>query len=338
MSEAVASMPKNDEPETSFVLDRMLTMELARVTERAAVSSARWRGRGDEKGADQAAVDAMRRELNSLPISGTVVIGEGERDEAPMLYIGEEVGSGGQKVDIALDPLECTTICAKNLPNSLAVIAMAQQGSLLNAPDVYMDKIAIGPGYEDGLVDLDLSPSVNIQRLAEAKGVATSEITACILDRQRHAALIEEVRKTGASIRLIPDGDIAGVIHTTNWQETGIDIYMGTGGAPEGVLAAAALRCVGGQIRGRLILDTEEKRARAKRMGVDDPHRQYSMGEMAGGDVIFSATGVTDGNLLSGVKFNGHTIETETLVMRSSTKTVRTIKTRHTRLEKFHLD
>jgi fructose-1,6-bisphosphatase II / sedoheptulose-1,7-bisphosphatase len=337
MSEAVAHLVK-DNTETSFVLDRMLTMELVRVTERAAVSSARWRGRGDEKGADQAAVDAMRRELNSLPISGKVVIGEGERDEAPMLFIGEEVGMGGQKVDIALDPLECTTICAKNLPNSLAVIAMAQEGSLLNAPDVYMDKIAIGPGYEEGLVDLDLSPAVNIQRLAEAKGVAVSEITACILDRQRHAKLIEEVRQTGASIRLIPDGDIAGVIHTTNPSETGIDIYMGTGGAPEGVLAAAALRCVGGQIRGRLILDTEEKRARAKRMGVEDPEKQYDMNEMAGGDVIFSATGVTDGNLLQGVKFHADSLETETLVMRSSTKTVRTIKTRHTRLEKFHLD
>jgi fructose-1,6-bisphosphatase II / sedoheptulose-1,7-bisphosphatase len=325
-------------PIERFVLDRMLTMELVRVTERAAVSSARWRGAGNEKGADQAAVDAMRRELNKLPISGTVVIGEGERDEAPMLYIGEKVGLGGQKIDIALDPLECTTICAKNLPNSLAVIALAEEGSLLNAPDVYMDKIAIGPGYEDGLVDLDLSPAENVKRLAEAKGVPIEEINTCILDRQRHAKIIEEVRATGASIRLIPDGDIAGVIHCTSPEETGIDIYMGVGGAPEGVLASAALRCVGGQMQGRLILDTPEKRDRAKRMGIEDPERKYTMVEMAGGDVIFAATGVTDGNLLSGVKFQKDRIMTETVVMRSSTKTVRWIKASHTQLEKFHLD
>ncbi|TIS74153.1 MAG: class II fructose-bisphosphatase, partial [Mesorhizobium sp.] len=252
-------------------LDRILTMELVRVTERAAVAAARLRGRGDEKAADQVAVDAMREELNRLAINGTVVIGEGERDEAPMLYIGEEVGSGkGPAVDIALDPLEGTTICAKNLPNALAVIAIAEKGSLLFAPDVYMDKIAVGPGYADGVIDIDASPAENIASLARAKGVAVPEITACILDRPRHGSLIEAVRATGAAIRLIGDGDVAGVIHTTDPDETGIDIYLGTGGAPEGVLAAAALRCTGGQMQGRLILDTPQKVARAARMGILD--------------------------------------------------------------------
>src|SRR5690606_15195163 len=244
-------------------LDRILTLELVRVTERAAVAAARLRGRGDEKAADQVAVDAMRAELNRLPINGTVVIGEGERDEAPMLYIGEEVGTGeGPGVDIALDPLEGTTICAKNLPNSLAVIAIAEKGSLLFAPDVYMDKIAVGPGYAQGVIDIDASPEENIRKVAEAKGVPVGEVTACILDRPRHAKLIEAVRGTGAAIRLIGDGDVAGVIHTTDPDETGIDIYLGTGGAPEGVLAAAALRCIGGQMQGRLLLDTPEKVAR----------------------------------------------------------------------------
>lgn len=324
---------------TTAALDRILTLEIVRVTERAAVSAARMRGRGDEKAADQAAVDAMRRELNSLPIDGTVVIGEGERDEAPMLYIGEEVGTkNGPKVDIALDPLECTTVCAKNLPNSLAVIAMAEAGSLLNAPDVYMEKIAIGPGYEPGLVQLDLAPEENIRRLADAKGVGMKDITACVLDRPRHAAIIEAVRATGAAIRLIGDGDVAGVIHTTDPEQTGIDIYMGTGGAPEGVLASAALRCIGGQMQGRLLIKTEEQRARALKMGVNDPDKIYSHEEMASGDVLFAATGVTDGNLLSGVMFGRESIQTESVVMRSSTGTVRWIKGRHNKLEKFHLD
>jgi fructose-1,6-bisphosphatase II / sedoheptulose-1,7-bisphosphatase len=317
-------------------IDRILTLELVRVTERAAVAAARLRGRGDEKAADQAAVDAMRDELNRLPIKGTVVIGEGERDEAPMLYIGEEVGSGeGPNVDIALDPLEGTTICAKNLPNSLAVIAIAEKGSLLYAPDVYMDKIAIGPGYEPGLIDIDAEPADNIARLAKAKGVPVNEITACILDRPRHAKIIEAVRNTGAAIRLIGDGDVAGVIHTTNPDDTGIDIYLGTGGAPEGVLAAAALRCIGGQMQGRLIIDTEEKRARAERMGISDPDKIYTIEEMASGDVLFAATGVTDGNMLSGVKFGRDSIQTHTVVMRSSSRTVREIKARHQDLEKF---
>ncbi|MCT8973076.1 class II fructose-bisphosphatase [Microbaculum marinisediminis] len=322
--------------EPGGALDRILTLEIVRVTERAAVAAARMRGRGDEKAADQAAVDAMRRELNRLPIQGTVVIGEGERDEAPMLYIGEEVGTkAGPVVDIALDPLEGTTICAKDLPNSLAVVAFAEGGSLLNAPDVYMDKIAVGPGYPAGVVSLDASPAENIAALAKAKGVPIGEITACVLDRPRHAAIIEDVRAVGAGIRLIGDGDIAGVIHTTNPDETGIDIYMGIGGAPEGVLAAAALRCIGGQMEGRLILDTEEKRARARKMGIDKPDRVYQMEEMARGDVLFAATGVTDGNLLSGVRFGKKSITTETVVMRSSTQTVRWIKAEHRTLSKF---
>ncbi len=317
-------------------LDRILTLEIARVTEAAAVAAARIRGRGDEKDADQAAVDAMRTELNRLPIDGRIVIGEGERDEAPMLFIGEEVGTKeGDAVDIALDPLEGTTICAKNLPNSLAVIAFAERGSLLNAPDVYMDKIAIGPGYEAGLVSLRKGAKENIEALAEAKGVEMARITACILDRPRHARLIEEVRATGAAIRLIGDGDVAGVIHTTDPDETGIDIYLGIGGAPEGVLAAAALRCIGGQMEGRLILDTPEKVERAGRMGVSDPNKIYSMEEMAQGDVIFAATGVTDGNMLDGVKFGRDRIETHTVVMRSSSGTVREIRARHSDLAKF---
>jgi fructose-1,6-bisphosphatase II / sedoheptulose-1,7-bisphosphatase len=317
-------------------LDRILTMELVRVTERAAVAAARLRGRGDEKAADQAAVDAMRQELNRLAIKGTVVIGEGERDEAPMLYIGEAVGSGiGPAVDIALDPLEGTTICAKNLPNALAVIAIAEKGSLLFAPDVYMDKIAIGPGYADGVIDIDASPAENIANLAKAKGVAVSEITACILDRPRHSKLIEQVRKAGAAIRLIGDGDVAGVIDTTNADETGIDIYLGSGGAPEGVLAAAALRCIGGQMQGRLLLNSAEKLERAAKMGIDDPAKIYRAEDMARGDVLFAATGVTDGNLLAGVRFKRDSIETDTIVMRSSSRTLREIKARHRDLDKF---
>ncbi|MBJ3776538.1 class II fructose-bisphosphatase [Acuticoccus mangrovi] len=319
-------------------LDRVLTVEVMRVTERAAVSAARLRGRGDERAADQAAVDAMRRELNRLAIEGIVVIGEGERDEAPMLYIGEAVGAGGQRVDIALDPLEGTTLCAKDMPNSLATLALASGGALLNAPDVYMEKIAVGPGYPDGIVDLDMPADEAVRRLAKAKGVDVHEISACILDRPRHADIIAAVRSTGAAVRLIGDGDIAGVIHTTNPIETGVDIYMGTGGAPEGVLASAALRCIGGQMQGRLILKTDEHKARAERMGIIDFDRVYSHEEMAKGDVYFSATGVTDGNMLQGVRFYPDHITTETIVMRSSTGTVRTIKAKHTDFSKFILD
>jgi fructose-1,6-bisphosphatase II / sedoheptulose-1,7-bisphosphatase len=253
-----------------------------------------------------------------------------------MLYIGEIVGTKkGPKVDIALDPLEGTTICAKNLPNALAVIAIAEKGSLLYAPDVYMAKIAIGPGYPAGTVDLDASPEENIYSLAKAKGVPVNEVSACILDRPRHAKIIEAVRNTGAAIRLIGDGDVAGVIHTTEPEETGIDIYMGTGGAPEGVLAAAALRCIGGQMQGRLIIDTEEKRERSLKMGIADPNKKFDMSEMASGDVLFSATGVTDGNMLSGVKFGRDAIYTHTIVMRSSSGTVRWIRAKHQDLDKF---
>jgi fructose-1,6-bisphosphatase II / sedoheptulose-1,7-bisphosphatase len=308
-------------------LDRVL--EVARVTEAAAIAAARLRGRGNEKAADKAAVDAMRRELALLTIQGTVVIGEGEMDEAPMLYIGETVGSGeGPEVDIAVDPLEGTTICAKSMPNALAVLAISEKGGLLNAPDMYMDKIAIGPGYPAGVVDLDKSPGENIRDLAKAKGVPVAEITACILDRPRHADLIKAVREAGAAVRLIPDGDIAGVIWTTDAAETGIDIYMGSGGAPEGVLAAAAMRCVGGQIQGRLKPTNDDERIRAAKMGITDINRKFNLEDMASADVIFSATGVTDGSLMDGVHFRGDFAETETVVMRSKSGTVRRIKTR----------
>jgi fructose-1,6-bisphosphatase II / sedoheptulose-1,7-bisphosphatase len=321
------------------VIDRILSLELVRVTERAAVASALLRGRGDEKGADKAAVDAMRRELNKMPIDGTVVIGEGERDEAPMLFIGEKVGTGtGPKVDIAVDPLEGTTLCAKDMPGSIAVMAMASAGSLLNAPDVYMDKIAIGPGYPDGVVDLDASVEDNLHALAKAKGVKANELTALVLDRPRHAGIIEAIRRVGASIRVITDGDVAGVIFTTNTYETGIDIYMGIGGAPEGVLAAAALRCVGGQMQARLILDSDAKRERAHKMGVTDPEKKYRMEELASGDVIVAATGVTDGSLLEGVKFRGPIITTETIIYRSLNGTVRRIRGEHRQMSKFNLD
>ncbi|MBP0615237.1 class II fructose-bisphosphatase [Jiella mangrovi] len=310
-------------------LNRVLSLELARVTEQAAIAAARLRGRGDEKAADQAAVDAMRQALNQIDVEGTVVIGEGERDEAPMLYIGEKVGKGGLAVDIALDPLEGTTVCAKNLPNSLAVVAMAERGSLLNAPDVYMEKIAVGPGYPKGVVDLSRSPRENLQALADAKSVKVADLTACILDRPRHAALIAAVREAGAAIRLIGDGDVAGVIHTTDPEETGIDIYMGIGGAPEGVLAAAALRCTGGQMQGRLQLNTIDKRVRAERMGVGDPDKIYTAEEMASGNVIFAATGVTDGNLLDGVRFYRDRVTTHTLLMRSFSRTIREVRAHH---------
>ena len=322
-----------------LALERVLTLELVRVTERAAVSAARLSGRGNEKAADQAAVDAMRRELNKLPIDGTIVIGEGERDEAPMLFIGETVGNKhGPRVDIAVDPLEGTTLCAKNIPGAIATMAMAEGGTLLNAPDVYMEKIAIGPGYPIGLVDLDAPAEENIRRLAEAKGVQPSDITALILDRPRHADLIASVRKVGAAVRLITDGDVAGVIHTADPADTGIDIYIGVGGAPEGVLAAAALRCIGGQMQCRLVLDTQEKRERAAKMGIKDPRKKYEIADMVQGDCLFAATGVTDGALLDGVRFRKNVIETETVVMRSVTGTVRWIRAEHRQREKFYLD
>jgi fructose-1,6-bisphosphatase II / sedoheptulose-1,7-bisphosphatase len=310
-------------------LGRILVMEVARVTEMAAISAARLRGRGNEKAADKAAVDAMRKELGRLSIHGTVVIGEGEMDEAPMLYIGEEVGAGeGPEVDIAVDPLEGTTICAKSAPNALAVLAIAEKGGFLHAPDMYMDKIAIGPGYPAGVVDLDASVADNLNALAKAKGVAVDEITACVLDRARHAELIQAVRDCGAGVQLIPDGDIAGVIWATNPKETGVDIYLGSGGAPEGVLAAAALRCSGGQMQGRLLPMKEEETVRAAKMGIPDINKKFQLEELACSDVIFSATGVTGGSLLDGVRFDGGHVETDSVVMRSKTGTVRRIKTR----------
>ena len=319
-------------------IDRVLTLELARVTERAAVAASTLIGRGDEKAADQAAVDAMRRELNALNIDGEVVIGEGERDEAPMLYIGEKVGKGdGPKVDIALDPLEGTTLTAKGMGNALAVVAMAEAGSLLNAPDVYMDKIALGDGYPDDLVDLDADPADNARAVAKAKGCDIALVNVCILDRPRHAEMIAKIREAGARVTLISDGDIAGVIHCTD-PSTGIDMYIGTGGAPEGVLAASALRCTGGQMQGRLVLNDDGQRARAKKMGISDFSKKYKVDEMAKGDVVLSATGVTSGSMLTGIVHQNNEIWTDTLLMRSSTRTIRWIKARHTNPEKFHID
>ncbi len=312
-------------------LDRVLSMEMARVTEAAAIAASHLVGRGDEKAADQAAVDAMRKALNTIEFDGTVVIGEGERDEAPMLYIGEQVGTGnGPKVDIALDPLEGTTLTAKAMQDALAVVATAEGGSLLHAPDVYMQKIAIGGGYPEGVVELDNEPEDNIKALAEAKGVPVEQITACILDRPRHAELIAKTRAVGAGVRLIPDGDIAGIIHTTD-PSTGIDIYMGTGGAPEGVLAAAALRCIGGQMQARLVFANDDERTRAQRAGIENLNKKYTMMELAQGDVIFAATGVTDGSMLDGIKWGRGTVETHSVVMRSRSGTVRWIRAKHNR-------
>ena len=316
----------------SHTLDRVLVLEMVRVTEAAAVAASKLIGRGDEKAADAAAVEAMREALNQLPFDGTVVIGEGERDEAPMLFIGEKVGSAqgtGPRIDIALDPLEGTTITAKAGPNALAVLAIAEKGGLLNAPDVYMDKIAVGPGYPEGVIDLAKSPSDNIKAIAAAKGVDPSEIIVCVLDRPRHEKLIAELRGLGCGIQLIPDGDVAGVIAVTN-PDTTIDVYMGSGGAPEGVLAAAALRCVGGQFQGRLLFRNDDERGRAAKWGVEDLDRIYHLTDLAKGDVIFAATGVTDGSLLDGVKRRkGGCMTTESVVMRASSGTVRWVKGEH---------
>jgi fructose-1,6-bisphosphatase II / sedoheptulose-1,7-bisphosphatase len=311
-----------------MTMDRNLALEVVRVTEAAALSAAMLMGRGDEKAADQAAVDAMRRALNGLAIEGTVVIGEGERDEAPMLFIGEKVGSGGPKVDIALDPLEGTTITAKGGHNALAVVAMAAEGGFLNAPDVYMDKIAVGVGLPDGVVDLDAKPEQNLRELARAKKVEVADIVACILDRPRHAELIARVRAAGARIMLISDGDVSGVIATSR-PDSGVDIYLGSGGAPEGVLAAAALRCIGGQMQGRLLFRNDDERARAKKWGVSDLNRKYGMLDMAKGDVMFAATGVTDGAMLRGVRRSRAGATTHSMVMRSKTGTVRIIEAQH---------
>ena len=312
--------------------DRMLSLGLARVSEAAAIASSRLIGRGDEKAADAAAVEAMRIQLNMLDIKGTVVIGEGERDEAPMLFIGEEVGTGrGEEVDIALDPLEGTTLTAKAMPNALTVVAMGPRHSMLHAPDVYMDKLSIGPGYAPGLVDLDMAPAERIRVFAEAKGCAPGDVTVCILARPRHADLIAEARETGASIRLITDGDVAGVMHCAQPDETGIDMYMGSGGAPEGVLAAAALKCMGGQIQGRLLFRNNDEIGRARAAGIEDLDAKYTRDEMVRADVLFSATGVTDGSILRGAHRVGEYLETETLLMRSRTGSVRRLfyRTKH---------
>ncbi|HET9273162.1 MAG TPA: class II fructose-bisphosphatase [Methyloceanibacter sp.] len=319
-------------------LDRALALDIVRVTEATAVAAALWRGRGNEAAADEAAATAMYRELARLPIDGVVVVGEGEENETPLLYIGETVGAGGAdatKLDLAVDPVEGSTLCAKALPNALSVLAIAERGSLLKVPSIYMEKIAIGPGFPEGLVDLDASPADNLKALGQAKGVPIGEITVCILDRPRHAKLIEEVRDAGAKLRLISDGDIAGVIHVTEPLETGIDIYMGIGGAPEGVLAAAALACIGGQMQGRLGATNEQQRARARAAGIHDIGRKYHMRDMVTGDLSFAATGITDGSLLEGVRFVREAVFTHTLVMRASTRTVRWIKTEHPDIGKF---
>jgi fructose-1,6-bisphosphatase II / sedoheptulose-1,7-bisphosphatase len=319
----------------SKVLDRVLVLEMVRVTEAAAIAASKLIGRGDEKAADAAAVEAMRAALNELALDGTVVIGEGERDEAPMLYIGEKVGTAqgtGPRIDIALDPLEGTTITAKAGPNALAVLAIAEENCLLNAPDVYMDKLAVGPGYPDGVIDLARSPTENVTAVAAAKGVSPNEIIVCVLDRPRHAELIAELRGIGCGIQLIPDGDVAGVIATTN-EDTTIDLYMGSGGAPEGVLAAAALRCVGGQFNGRLLFRNDDEKARARKWGITDLNRIYRLEDLAKGDCIFAATGVTDGSLLEGVKrLKGGIMTTESVVMRASSGTVRWVKGEHRRV------
>jgi fructose-1,6-bisphosphatase II / sedoheptulose-1,7-bisphosphatase len=312
-----------------LTLDRNLALEAVRVTEAAALSASRLMGRGDEKAADQAAVDAMRYALNALAIEGTVVIGEGERDEAPMLYIGEKVGTGhGPRIDIALDPLEGTTITAKGGPNALAVIAMAESGGFLNAPDVYMDKIAVGAGLPDGIVDLDESPAVNLKNVAKAKRGDVADLVVCILDRPRHGELIAKVREAGARIMLIGDGDVSGVIATSR-PDSGVDLYVGSGGAPEGVLAAAALRCIGGQMQGRLIFRNDDEKARAARIGITDLNRKYGLLDLAKGDVMFAATGVTTGTMLQGVRrFPGGAV-THSMVMRSKSGTVRIIEAQH---------
>jgi len=309
--------------------DRNLTLEVVRVTEAAARAACNLVGLGDEKAADQAAVDAMRTALNLLDIDGTIVIGEGERDEAPMLYIGEKVGTGkGPKIDIALDPLEGTTLTAKGGPNALAVIAFAEQGNFLNAPDTYMEKIAVGGGYPEGIIDINKSAGENLRAIADAKGVPVNQTMACVLDRPRHGEIIADIRATGARIQLISDGDVAGVMATSN-PDTGIDMYVGTGGAPEGVLAAAALRCIGGQMQGRLIFRNDDERARAAKWGIEDLHRTYNLEELAAGNVIFAASGVTDGSMLKGVRQKGERVYTETIVMRSYSGTVRYIRGDH---------
>jgi fructose-1,6-bisphosphatase II / sedoheptulose-1,7-bisphosphatase len=326
-------LSKVDDGKVPAHLHRTLTLEMVRVTERAAIAAAEWRGKGDEMAADNASVSAMSDELERVSIEGRIVIGEGEQYECDRLYVGQPVGVGeGPAVDIAVDPLEGVTLCAKNQPDSLVVLAMAERGGLLNvARNVYMHKIAIGAEYPPETVNIEWSATENVNALAKAKGVPVSEITAIVLDRPRHAGLLEELRTAGVAVKLLSDGDIAGVIHAVNTEDTGVDIYLGSGGAPEGVLAAAALRCIGGQMQGKLILDTPDKRTKAREMGITDPNRVYDVTDLAAGDVLFSATGITDGSLVEGVKLRRHWVETSTVVMRSWSQTTRWIKARHAR-------
>ncbi|MBD8064927.1 class II fructose-bisphosphatase [Devosia sp. PTR5] len=326
-------LSKIETEKTPANLHRTLTLEMVRVTESAAIAAAQWRGKGNEQAADGAAVQMMMRELARVGINGRIVIGEGEEFECDDLFVGQSVGTGqGPEVDIAVDPLEGVTLCAKNQPDSIVVLAMAERGRLLNvARNVYMHKIAIGAEYSAETVHVEWSATENVQALAKAKGVPLSEITAIVLDRPRHAGLIEELRTAGVAVKLLSDGDIAGVIHAVNTADTGVDIYLGSGGAPEGVLAAAALRCIGGHMQGKLILDTPAKRSRAQEMGITDPNRIYALSDLASGDVLFAATGVTDGTLLEGVKLRRTTVETSTIVMRSWSQTVRWIRARHAR-------
>jgi len=311
-------------------LHRSLIIEIIRATEKAAIAAARWRGRLDDIAADKSAIEAMHGELRRVDIDGNILIGEAKGSAAAKLFAGEAIGTRqGPQCDIALDPLEGSTLCAKDLHNAMSVIAIARPGSLLNAPDVYMEKIAIGPGYDEGIISLEKTPAENLAALAAAKGVDVADLNVCILDRQRHGKLIGEVNQTGASIRLISDGDLAGVINTTNAIDSGIDIYMGAGGAREGVLAACALCCMGGQMQGRLILDSKEKQQQAAEMGIDDPFRIYNLSDMADGDIMFAATGVTQGDLLAGVRFERHRITTHSLVMRSTSEIIRQLSTRH---------
>jgi len=322
------STTRSINPDAPLQSDRNLAMELVRVTEAAAISASRWIGRGDKNSADGAAVDAMRRAFDSVAITGTVVIGEGEMDEAPMLYIGEKVGSGGPEVDIAVDPLEGTSICARGMPNAIATLAVAEKGGFLHAPDIYMDKIAVGPGLPDGVVHIDASPKENLRNLAQAKKSSIEDLVVCTLDRDRHKDIIRACREAGARIMLIPDGDVAGVVACSQ-PEAGVDMYIGWGGAPEGVLAAAALRCIGGQMQGRLIYEDDTQRERAKSMGISDPDRIFQVEDMARGDVMFSATGVTTGAMLRGVQRTANRAITHSIVMRSKTGTVRYIEGHH---------
>lgn len=319
-------------------LDRALALDIVRVTEATAVAAAQWLGRGDEASADEAAAAAMHREIARLPFEGVVVVGEGEEGDCPSFYLGEVIGEGspsGAKLDLAVDPIEGATLCAKALPNAMSVLVVAERGSLLKAPPIYMEKVAIGPGYPEGLVDLDATPTENLQALAAAKDVRIQDLTVCVLDRPRHGHLIEEIRSAGAALRLIGDGDIAGVMHVTNPLQTDIDIYLGVGGAPEGVLAAAALACLGGQMQGRLVALNAEHRAWAKLAGITDMTRKYGLKDMISGDLSFAATGITDGTLTAGVHHDKRAVTTSSVVMRASTRTRRWIRTEHADLSKF---